>query len=94
MTPEEFKQKHDDYFKDYANEISLKFYNNMIDRFEKIVSDKTFLESKKYTFAPSNSELKYSDSILNLVREKGWDINIEKGCEMYDPEYFVVYVDR
>ena len=92
MTPEEFKQKHEEYFKDYSDEVAVEFYNSMLKRFEKVVSDKTFLESRKYTFFPSPDELKYADSILKLIREKGWEINLVKK-DMYDPEYFVVFVD-
>ena len=92
MTPEEFKQKHEEYFKDYSDEVAVEFYNSMLKRFEKVVSDKTFLESRKYVFVPSPDELKYADSILKLIRGKGWEINLVKK-DMYDPEYFVVFVD-
>jgi hypothetical protein len=92
MTPEEFKQKHDDYFKDYANDVSLKFYNNMIDRFDQIVSEKTFLDSRKYEFIATHDELKYADRVLRFVKEKGWDICLTR-TNMYDPDYFLVFVD-
>ena len=92
MTPEEFKQKHDEYFKEYSDQIAIDFYNSMLKQFEQIVSNKTFLESRKYTFVPNPDQLKYSDSILKLIREKGWEINIVKN-DMYDPEYFMVFVD-
>ena len=92
MTPEEFKQKHDEYFKDYADEVSLKFYNIMIKRFEKIVSEKTFLESRKYKFIATHDELRYVDRVLRLVKEKGWDICLTRD-DMYDDDYFLVFVD-
>lgn len=30
MTPEEFKQKHDEYFKENSDQIAIDFYNSML----------------------------------------------------------------